>query len=130
MNVELFALCDYAQEEGGKLSILGLFDTLCAQEFPATHPLFCVAARLRFPVYELGSHEIRFAIRDAEGRDLLPPFEGSISVDGIGIDSAASNIALRLANVPLPGESSWRAILFVDGAEVAHTPLYLRGPRN
>ncbi|MBL8968234.1 MAG: hypothetical protein JNG85_14605 [Spirochaetaceae bacterium] len=129
MTLELFALCDFAQEEGGKLTVLGLFDTLCAREFPANHALCCVAARLRFSVYELGNHDLRFSIRDADGRELIPPFEGSITVDGIGIDSAASNIALRLTNIPLPGEGRWRASLAVDGNEVGQIPLYIRGPR-
>ncbi len=130
MTVELFALCDFAQEEGGKLTVLGLFDTLCAREFPAVHPLFCVAARLRFPVYELGRHAVRFSIENAEGQELIPAFEGGIAVEGIGIDSASSNIALRLSNVPLPGEGIWRASLSVDGTEVAQAPLYIRIQRS
>ena len=45
MEVELFALCDYAVNNGGKLTIVGTFDTLTAPKFP-WRAYFGVAVKL------------------------------------------------------------------------------------
>ena len=38
MNIQVAVLCDAATEENGKLNLLGAFDTIIAQQIPATHP--------------------------------------------------------------------------------------------
>ncbi len=126
MNVEAFAICDYAQDALGKLTIVGAFDALNVKEFPAVHPLMCIAARIRFPVYELGNHAIRVDIRNAEGEALVPPLEGGLTVNGIGADSACANLTLNLMNVQWTREGTWHVVLSIDGAERAQIPLYVR----
>ena len=126
MHIEMLALCDYAQDAQGKLTVVGAFDAITVRSFPTTHPLLCVAARIRFPVYELGAHAIRIDIRDAEGSELVPSLDGQMSVDGIGGDSACANLALNLFNLRLEREGSWRLTLSIDGQERASIPLYVR----
>lgn len=126
MQVELFTLCDYAQDALGKLTVVGAFDALTVKSFPVVHPFMCVAARIRFPVYELGNHDVRVEIRDAAGEPLVPPLLGSLAVNGIGGDSACTNLTLNLMNLRWEREGTWRVNLFIDGQERAQLPLYVR----
>ncbi|HPE35975.1 MAG TPA: hypothetical protein PK625_02425 [Spirochaetales bacterium] len=128
MTVEVLTLCDFAQDMMGKLTVVGCFDAVTVREFPATHPLLCVAARIRFPVYELGAHQVSVDITDADGAQLVPPLKGELNVNGIGGDSACANMTLNLFNLRLEHEGSWRVSLAIDGQERAHIPLFVRRP--
>ena len=48
MKIELLALADFAADYGGKLSVIGIFDTIFARQMPAVHPHCCLAVKLRF----------------------------------------------------------------------------------
>jgi len=126
MNVEILALCDYAQDAMGKLHITGAFDAITVRDFPSVHPLMCVAARIRFQIYELGSHAIKLELVDGSGDRLAPALDGSMNVDGIGGDSACANLALNISNLRIDREGSWRLVLSIDGQERASVPLYIR----
>jgi hypothetical protein len=126
MTVEIFGLCDFAQDACGKLTLIGAFDAITVRDFPAVHPFMCVAARIRFPVYELGNHLVRLEIKDSDGGFLAPPMDGKLAVNGIGGDSACANLTLNLMNLQLKGETSWRVSLTIDGHEKAMIPLYIR----
>ena len=126
MHVEILALCDFAQDAMGKLNIVGAFDAITVREFPSVHPLMCVAARIRFQVYELGSHAMRMELVDGTGDRLAPPLDGSMNVDGIGGDSACANLALNISNLRVEREGSWKLSLSIDGQERASVPLYVR----
>ena len=52
MNIEVFSLCDAATIEGGKLNMLGAFDTIMAEKVPVVHPQCTIALRLRFNASE------------------------------------------------------------------------------
>lgn len=126
MHVEILALCDFAQDAMGKLNVVGAFDAITVHNFPSVHPLMCVAARIRFQVYELGTHTVRMELVDNAGERLVPPVEGSLNVNGIGGDSACANMALNMVNLRLEREGSWRLIFSIDGQERASVPLYIR----
>ncbi len=126
MTIEVLTLCDFAQDTLGKLTIIGAFDAITVREFPASHPLMSIAARIRFAIYELGDHQIHIEIKDANGSDLAPPLDGQINVNGIGGDSACTNLTLNLMNIQLTCETSWRITLSIDGQERAHIPLFIR----
>jgi len=100
MQVEILPLCDFAQDMMGKLNIVGAFDAITVKEFPSVHPLMCVAARIRFQVYELGAHDVRMEFVDSSGDQLVPPLEGSMNVNGIGGDSACANGPQRVKPPP------------------------------
>lgn len=48
MVIEVFSLCDAATYSGGKLNILGAFDSIKTKGLPFSLPRFTVAVRLRF----------------------------------------------------------------------------------
>lgn len=126
MHVEILALCDFAQDTMGKLNIVGAFDAITVHGFPSVHPLMCVAARIRFQVYELGAHQVSMELVDNAGDRLAPSVEGALNVNGIGGDSACANLALNIVNLRLEREGSWRLVFSIDGQERASVPLYIR----
>src|SRR5215467_7512748 len=72
MNIQVAVLCDAATEENGKLNLLGAFDTIIAQQIPATHPQCSIALRVTFSHEDEGAHKLRFNFVDADGRSIMP----------------------------------------------------------
>lgn len=130
MVVESFTLSDFAQDSFGKLIVVGVFDAIMVKDFPAAHPSMAIAARIRFPVYELGEHSARVEIRDSQGRMLAPPLDGRININNIGTDSACANLTLNLMNIRFEFENTWRISLLIDGQERASIPLFIRRTVN
>ena len=52
MEIEIFTLADFAQDNNSKLTIVGTFDSIHAKEFPTQHPACSIACRLRFAAKE------------------------------------------------------------------------------
>jgi hypothetical protein len=129
MRSEVFVACDFAQDERGKLSLMGAFDAIVFRSFPAQCPLMCVAARIRFMIHELGRHSVRIEILDPNGGFVIPPFEKEISLDSIGDDSGAADAVLQLTGLRFAGPGKHALRLLVDGAELASAPLYVRAAR-
>jgi hypothetical protein len=48
VDVEYMHVCDYAfSAQGGKPSVIGIFETIQGGSFPITHPHMCIAVQLR-----------------------------------------------------------------------------------
>ena len=80
MEIEIFTLCDFAQDNNGKLTVVGTFDSINSKQFPVTQPNFCVACRLRFSEKEVGEQEIRLRFIDGSGKEIIQPIEGKINI--------------------------------------------------
>ena len=80
MEIEIFTLCDFAQDNNSKLTIVGTFDSINGKQFPLQHPACAVACRLRFGAKETGDHSFRLRLIDAPGMC----FDGTISANLIG----------------------------------------------
>ena len=65
MRIEIFALCDAATADFGKLSMLGVFDTIWVTKTPAIHPQCAIALRTRFERIEIGEHRVAVNNRHA-----------------------------------------------------------------
>jgi len=80
METEIFTLCDFAQDAGGKLTIVGTFDQIGSQTFPIVHPYCSLACRLRFSEKETGVHDFKLKLVDSTGKNIISPIEGNINV--------------------------------------------------
>lgn len=129
MRVEIFTFCDFAQDNGGKLVIVGGCDSLTVPSFPYVHPRLFVAARVRFSLPELGLHRFKLAFADLDGREVLPPVEGEVNLRGFRKATAALNAALSLPELRLDKETTVTATLEVDGKELAFIPLYVEAAK-
>jgi hypothetical protein len=72
MDVQIASLCDSAADYGGKLCLIGAFDTILVRQFPALHPFCSVALRIIFRDTDEGKHTLRVNLIDDDGQSLLP----------------------------------------------------------
>lgn len=127
MKLELFVLCDAATVSGGKLNILGAFDTIHSQQFPALHPQCALALRLRFNRMEEGTHRIRLTLVDADGRPVLPPVDGSMHVELSGEEeSAAMNFVINIHQLKFNTPGGYSVDLMVNDRHFAALPIYVK----
>lgn len=126
METEIFTLCDFAQDSGGKLTIVGTFDQIGSQNFPVTHPACSLACRLRFSEKEAGPHDFKIRLVDAKGKEVIPSIEGNINV-GMPVNSqyAAINLVGNLNQLKFEKEGRYSFELYLDGSWVTGLPLNL-----
>jgi hypothetical protein len=111
MIVQIATLCDSAADYGGKLCVMGSFDTLCAREFPVVHPQCSLALRFTFDHHEAGRHGFSVRCLDPEGNEALPPFDPVVDVTFPSefVPFVTRNLVLNLQRVKFerPGIYAW-----------------------
>ena len=127
MKIELFTVSDFAADYAGKLSVVGIFDTLSAKQTPVVHHQWSVAAKIRFEKIEEGQKRVRFSISDADGRSVLPPIEMPIAAT-VPADSpsATVNLVMNIGGIKFDHFGEYSVDLALDGRHEASTPLYVR----
>jgi len=125
MKIELFTFCDFAQENSGKLTIVGTFDTIISRNFPCIHPQLSVVIRLRFDLWEFANHQFKIEIRDLDGKTVINPIQGTVEVKGVGNATAVSHLVFTISNVHFKNSGVVNFILYIDDKELGSIPLYL-----
>lgn len=125
MKVEIFTFCDFVQDNSGKLTLVGCFDTIHAKTYPAVHPVLGIAVRIRFSVQERGRHSFRLSFTDLEGEEAFPPIDGEAMIEEFRTSTNAINLSMNIVNAQLRKETTITARLEMDGKEVCYTPLHL-----
>lgn len=115
METEIFTVCDFAQDNNGKLTIVGTFDRITPPAFPHVHPTFSIAVRLRFSQKELGSHKFQLKLNAPDESQVLPIVEGDIQVNkNPETDYTAINFAVNLNQVRFEKPGKYTIELFMD----------------
>jgi len=125
MKLELFTFCDFAQENSGKLTIVGTFDTIVSRNFPCTHSQLSVVIRLRFDLWEFSNHQFKIETRDLDGEMVIKPIMGNVEVKGVGNATAVSHLVFTISNINFKNPGLVNFVLYIDDKEVASIPLYL-----
>ncbi|MDR1399890.1 MAG: hypothetical protein LBJ41_08215 [Treponema sp.] len=126
MKIELFTFCDFAQENNGKLTVVGTFDTIISRSFPCVHPLLSVVIRLRFDIWEFARHSFRIEARPLDGEMSIDPISGNVEVQSTGNASAASHLVFAISNLKFQRGGVVNFVLYIDGKELSSIPLYIR----
>lgn len=127
MNIDAFLLCDCATDQGGKLNVLGAFDSIFARKMPAVHRACAIAARIRFEKIEEGEHQVRVDVIDEDGKAIVPRLDGEISVrmrDDAG--SSGTNLILNLQGLKFERYGRYSINLAIDGRQVHSLPFTVR----
>jgi hypothetical protein len=127
MKIEVFALCDAATENRGKLNILGTFDQIYAAKMPVVHPACAIALRIRFDKMEEGVHKVNLQLVDPDGRAVFQPMEGEVQprmAEDVG--SVAVNLILNFQHVKFETFADYQINLAIDDVSVATLPLRVR----
>ena len=131
MKLETFCLCDAATVSGGKLNILGAFDSIQTTQAPAVHSQCAIALRLRFTRIEEGNHRIKITIVDEDGRSIMPELEGTMAVKfGADDDSAVTNFVINIQQLKLDKFGQYAIDLAVDSRHEASLPLVVKQVQN
>ena len=127
MNVDVFTLCDFAQNTpGNKMNIVGTFNRIFAKQTPAVHPLCALAVLMRFQQIEQGTKNIRVSIIDSDGRPVVPILEAQLNVQISPKESDTSvPLAVVIQQISLPRFGEYSVDLAVDGRQEASIPLYV-----
>jgi hypothetical protein len=126
MKTELFTFCDFAQESGGKLTVVGTFDTIISRNFPCIHPQLSLVIRIRFDLWEFANHGFRIETRDLDGEMSIEPISGKIEVKGAGNATSVSHLVFTISNLRFKSNGVVNFVLYVDEKEIASIPLYIR----
>lgn len=124
MNVHLALVCDHAIiDQHGKLSVLGIFDRIWVERFPAIHPRLHLVLRLKGRRTEIGDHTVLIQLVDAGGQEVLRG-EGNVAIGeppaGVVDIEAAAVLAF---DVPLEKPGVYTFEIAVDGAQSASVPI-------
>jgi hypothetical protein len=126
MNSEIFTFCDFAQENAGKLTVVGTFDTIITRSFPCIHPQLSVVIRLRFNIGEFSPHVFRIETRDLDGEMCMETVSGTIDVKGVGNATAVSHLVFSINNLRFKAPGVVNFVLYIDDKEIKSIPLYIR----
>ncbi len=128
MKVEIFNLCDYAYiDAGGKLSLIGVFDTVLSREAPVTQGLCSLAIRMRFEKIEEGLKKLKISFVNADGFPILPTFESQVAIQiPPSGQHATSQIVSIISQLTFSSFGEYSVDLAIDGRQEASTPVFVR----
>lgn len=126
MEIEIFTLADFAQDNNSKLTIVGTFDSINSKQFPAQHPACTLACRLRFAASESGPHDFKLRLIDAAGKEIIQSIEGNINIGNPPNGQFASvNVVINFNQLQFEKAGRYSFELYVDGEWKSGLPLLL-----
>ena len=127
MTIQLAVLCDAATDYQGKLNILGTFDTIFAQQFPAAHPQCSVALRVAFTKMEEGNHTLKINFVDEDGQSIMPGVDIPVEVILPGDATFISrNFVLNIQQLKFETAGLYAIEIAADGQHEASIPLAVK----
>ena len=125
LKLEIFTLCDSAVDYGGKVCILGAFDSITAPEAPFTVSHCAVVARMRFHRIEEGNHKLRVTLADQDGKMIMPNVDAQVGIRFTEkAQSATFNLVMQINGLKLDEFGEYTVDLAVDGVHQRSLPLY------
>lgn len=117
---------------GGKVCILGAFDSVSAAEAPYTISHCAIVARMRFQRIEEGHHKLRVTLADQDGKMIMPNVDGQIGVQFNEMaQSATFNLVMQINGLKLTQFGEYTLDLAVDGVHQGSLPLYfIKSPQD
>ena len=126
MEIEIFTLCDFAQDNSGKLTVVGTFDGIYSKQFPFVKANFSVACRLRFSEKEAGAHDMRLRFTDGDKQEFIKPIEGQINIakpqNG---QYSAVNLVFNFNQVKFEKAGRYSFELYIDDDWSSGLPLFI-----
>ncbi len=128
MDLGFAFLCDSAQDSGGKLHALGIgVDALSAASLPAVHAHLSLVVRIAYGRGDEGEHEFSIAVLDADGKDVVAPVGGQMTLRLNSEDTAGgANLVVDLQNAQFTTYGPHEVSVSVDGNVFATLPLAVR----
>jgi hypothetical protein len=129
MNIQVAVLCDAATDDNGKLSLLGAFDTIFTQAFPAVHLHCSLALRVTFGHEDEGHHSLKLNFMDEDGHPLIPhidiPFKVMIQEEA---HFSTRNFIVNFQQLKFPQAGLYSLDVAFDGKVQTSVPLLVKLP--
>jgi len=124
MYLDFAVIADYALvDQAGKLSVLGIFQHIWVQQFPAMHPRLHLVLRLKGKRTEVGEHHVQIRLLDDRDTEILG---GNGNVTFAEPPAGVTEIeagAILVFDVPFPHAGAYRFQITVDGEMKAAVPV-------
>jgi len=124
MNIALAVVCDHALiDQAGKLSVIGIFERIWVERFPAVHPRLHLVLRLKGRRTEIGEHPVLITLKDDSGHEVLRG-EGVVQIGEppAGVTEVEAGAVLAF-DVPLERSGVYMFDILVDGVHQASVPV-------
>jgi hypothetical protein len=126
MDINLFTLCDYADQLGGKEVVIGTFDAVHAPQVPFVLQSCAIATGMRVLAAESGTHSVHFQILSPDGKPVIPKIGGNISIQvPPSVESIGANFNVKLARIKFDSYGRHSVVLSVDGQDLRTAPLFI-----
>ena len=113
MQIEIFTICDSAQDYMGKLVIVGTFNHIHTNMLPVMSPGFSVAGRIEYS--EGGRKEFKLSIKDPDNIDFIAPHSWTTDVKMENEYVGHSNFCLTINQIMFNKAGMYKAILETEG---------------
>ncbi|MEQ2008792.1 MAG: hypothetical protein ABMA26_18585 [Limisphaerales bacterium] len=124
MDVQIASLCDSAADYGGKLCLIGAFDTILVRQFPAQHPFCSVALRMIFRDTDEGKHTLRVNLIDDDGQSLPLKIEAPLEIRLPENQFFATvNLVFNVQGMLFKKSGQYSIDATLDGKMIARIPL-------
>jgi hypothetical protein len=126
MRVTVAKFCDYAcHVDGGKATLIGMFDTIGGAAFPLVHPTFFICVELEFQPIEGGKPvEIKLVLIDEDGKEMFG-VQGNFEAPRGQARPATMMQAFRIDNMSFPKAGAYRLDIMGGGEPIGEALLYL-----
>jgi hypothetical protein len=127
MNIQIAVLCDAATDYGGKLNLLGTFDTILTSQLPAVHPQCSIALRIAFNKIEEGSHKVKMNFVDEDGKLVMPSIDMPVDVVVPNeLNFLVRNFVINIQQLKFEQPGQYSIDVAVDGRQETSIPLLVR----
>src|SRR2546422_5011403 len=123
MYLDFAVVADYALvDQAGKISVLGMFQHIWVQQFPATHPRLHLVLRLRGKRTEIGEHQVQIRLLDEQDTEILGG-NGNVTFaePPAGVTDIEAGGSL-VFDVPFSHSRAHRFDITIDGDKKAPAP--------
>ncbi|MBL7731156.1 MAG: hypothetical protein JNM88_08265 [Chitinophagaceae bacterium] len=126
MEIEIFTLADFAQDNNSKLTIVGTFDSINARQFPVVHPACTIACRMRFGAKESGEHAMLLRLINEEGKEIIQPIEGNMTI-GTPVNGQVNtiNVVINFNQLKFEKPGRYSFELYLNNEWKTGLPLFL-----
>jgi len=124
VNVALAVVCDHALiDQAGKLSVIGIFERIWVERFPAVHTRLHLVLRLKGRRTEVGDHPVEIVLYNPDGNEVLRG-DGSVQIGEppAGVTEVEAGAVLAF-DVPLDRPGVYSFAIAVDGESAANVPI-------
>lgn len=124
MEVSLGLLADAANNPGGKLNILGVFDTIRARKFPCVHRRLVLICRFEVNAAEGGQTKTFEVIAQDEDANKIGGVTGKMKIPKIeGRMRAHSDLLLEIVGLKFEKPGPYEFVVMVSGETKYTIPL-------